>query len=291
MKRVTRDHVIYYLGHPVPPILTVAPGEEIVIETLDTASGKITREDYFPFTRPINPGYGNPLTGPIAVAGARPGDTLVAKIIHVQCASRGYEAVLSGAGVATVEQPAIRIIPIEGDMVVTREGIRFPVRPVVGAIGVAPAGEPVATCFPGTHGGNLDIPLIAPGARVYLPVTVEGGMFALGDVHASQGDGELAGAPIEVAAEVTVRLDVLSGRRWSWPWIETAEVWATCACGPTVEEGLRIATDNMASLLMEKLEVPRTAALMLISARADGRIGQVGWPIDVTTYVTFPKLG
>ena len=176
-------------------------------------------------------------------------------------------------------------------MVLFSDSLRFPVRPMVGVIGVTPAGQDVLTGLPGPHGGNLDLNEVAVGATVYLPIQVEGGLLGLGDVHASMGDGELTSGGIDIGAQVTVRVDLLSGRIWPRPWIETRSKWITCATHPDLTQAIRLATSDMLTLLQEKLGVDAEDALMLVGARGDAKLGQAAdLGTDVTACVCFPKL-
>ena len=162
---------------------------------------------------------------------------------------------------------------------------------MVGVIGVAPAGEEVHTFYPGAHGGNMDCNLIKENSKVYLPVSVPGALLSIGDVHASMGDGELTGGGIDIGAKVTVEVDLLKGRSWKRPWVETEEVWATCANAPDLAAAIKIATGDMATFLADKLNITREEAFILIGARGDIRVGQAaGLEMDVTTYLAMPKL-
>lgn len=293
MKRVTRDNTTYVLSRESEPVLEIDPGEEVTFETLDASGGRIrTAEDgvtFFPSREETNP-----VTGPISVRRARPGDSLVVEILDIRLGPYGYSRIKPGAGVIIDElrPPVARIFPIAGDRALFSPSIGVPIRPMIGTIGTAPAGPGVATYYPGPHGGNLDINDVAVGARIYLPVNVDGALLALGDVHASMGDGELTGGGIDAGAEVTVRVDVLSGRSWARPWIETPTSWVTCANAPDLAGAIRLATSDMATLLAEKLSISREEAFILIGACGDARPGQAAeLGIDATARVRVPQLG
>src|SRR5215217_3776185 len=99
--------------------------------------------------------------------------------------------------------------------------MRLPLRPMVGVIGTAPADGVIYTAAPGPQGSNIDVNAVTLGARVHLPVHVPGALLAIGDVHASMGDGEVSGTGIEIAGEVTVRVDLVPGAALSWNYTET----------------------------------------------------------------------
>jgi amidase len=162
---------------------------------------------------------------------------------------------------------------------------------MVGVIGVAPAGEAVHTFYPGPHGGNMDCNLIKEGSKVYLPVSVPGALLSIGDVHASMGDGELTGGGIDISAEVAVRVDLLKGRSWKRPWVETKDSWATCSNAPDLAEAIRIATSDMATFLADKLGITREEAFILIGTRGDVKVGQAAQlKMDVTVCLEMLKL-
>ena len=138
----------------------------------------------------------------------------------------------------------------------------------------------------------MDNNLVTVGTRVYLPVFVSGALFALGDLHASMGDGELTGGGIDIDGEVTLRLNLVKGRSWPRPWLETKDSWATCSNAPTLEGAIDIATRDMVNLLAEKLGVSREHAFMMIGSHGDIRIGQAAKikGLDATLCLVFPKI-
>ena len=117
------------------------------------------------------------------------------------------------------------VFEVEGDTVRMNERISFQARPMVGVVGVATDGEEVANGWAGRHGGNLDNHLHGRGATIYFPVRQPGGMFAVGDMHAAMGDGEICGTGVEIAGEVDVRFDLVKGKQATWPVTELAHAW------------------------------------------------------------------
>ena len=189
--------------------------------------------------------------------------------------------------------PVAAIVPVAADGTLTLPGgLRLPARPMVGVIGVAPAEGELSTAFPGAVGGNLDCNLIRPGARVHLPVHVPGALLALGDVHASMGDGEISGTGIEINAEVTARVEIGPGAAPARPWIEGDGLIAATASAPSLPEAVGLATEGLIALLTARHGVSRTEAFMLITARGDIRIGQACNPQEFppTVYACFPDL-
>jgi amidase len=289
---VSDKNWIYYHSKDNPPVARIPPGEEFIVDAPDTAGGALTSED-FQFPKPyrgIQPGKSNPLAGPIAIDGAKPGDTLVIEVLDIEPAPSGYIATVPGVALGNSEHPKVRIVKIENGEISFGDRFRLKVRPMIGTIGVAPADAPMPTTHNMPfHGGNLDIVPITKGSKIYLPISVEGALLALGDCHACQGDGELAGSAVEISARVRLRCNLMRGQR-PRPWIETATAWYTIATGPELDSALRLAIADMADLLEDKLDISREDANMLITAAGSGRLGQAGgWTMDVSVACEFPK--
>src|SRR5204863_932724 len=197
----------------------------------------------------------NAATGPVAVRGAEPGDSLIVEILEVKPVASGVATIIPGFGqlIGQVRSPVTQMFQVEGENVHMNERISFPLRPMVGVVGVATDGETISNAFAGRHGGNLDNHLHGPGSRIYFPVRQPGGMFAVGDMHAAMGDGEICGTGVEIAGEVDVRLDVLKGKQARWPVTELAHAWVTHATsGGDVREALQLASEEAARALVDE---------------------------------------
>ena len=289
-KRFSREHTTCLFDSEQPPVGELAPGDVGVFETLDALGGRIkTHADALRVNIP--PAEGNPATGPVRVIGAHPGDTLGVAILDIKLGEFGFGRVKRGGVIFDeLQPPAANLTPIRDGTVYFNDRIRFATCPMVGVVGVAPAGKPVHSFYPGPHGGNLDINELGIGAKVYLPVSVAGALLAIGDVHASMGDGELNGGGLDIDADVTVKVSIHRGLNWTWPVIETPEAWCTCANAPTLAGAFRTATSNMTTLLAQQLEMTREEAFILIGAAGHARVGQAaGLPMDVTAYVRVSK--
>ena len=261
----------------------------------DTSSGRLTsRDDLEAFLRVRDPKKVNPAAGPVFVQGAEPGDELIVEIVDITLARQGWVRIVRGAGVlqSEIDQDGISFVQVEGDELVFDMGLRMPARPMVGVIGTAPATGVIYTAEPGPQGSNIDVNVITVGARVHLPVHVPGALLAIGDVHATMGDGEATGTGVEIPAEVTARIELSKGTAPGRVWIETADDWVTTGHAPTLEASVEIATEELCALLMANLRVTRTEAFLLISARGDIRIGQCARipGLDATAYAMFPRL-
>jgi amidase len=292
MLRVTRSQIVYAFDKTHPPVATVDPGAELLFETWDSRTGTILSEAQT-YERP-HPRGPNPATGPVFVRGAEPGDALVVSILDIQLDRRGHTGLRPEKGLLPhlSHRYRVRLLDVADGMVVFNDRIRFPVRPMIGVIGTAPAGEAVANIHPGAHGGNMDHTDVRPGAVVHLPVSVPGGLLALGDVHASMGDGEISITALETCAEVRVRVDLAKGEGIRRPWIELPDAWITTGDGPGIGDAIRIAADEMAAFLGQRLGLSQEDAYILLSIRGDMRVGQCAEPsmIAATARVVMPKL-
>ena len=294
MLRIPRDQFTYAFSAATTPVATVSPGDRFVVETHDTSTGRIQRtEDVPEFVRIRDPRKVNPAAGPVFIAGASPGDDLIIEILDIRLQPYGFVRVLAGAGVlqSGIEPDGALMARIAGEHVVLGERMRLPLRPMVGVIGTAPTDGVIYTAEPGPQGSNIDVNAITVGARVHLPVHVPGALLAIGDVHASMGDGEVSGTGVEIAGEVTVRVDLVPGAAPARPWIETAEEWITTGSGPTLEDAVEMAVEELTRLLMARFGLSRTEVFLLVSARGDVRIGQCARipGLDATAYAVFPN--
>ena len=249
--------------HPdLEPVASVRPGDEITLETRDGLDGQLTRDSSHTDALSLDLGLGHPLTGPVYVEGAVPGDVVDIEFLAYETADFGVTAVIPGFGFLAdiFTDPYLVRWEIAGETACSQElpGITVPGDPFAGVVGVAPshelmadivqreqsladAGAPVADRMPETAipasagtglrtippreiGGNLDIRQLVAGSRITLPVHVEGALVSVGDLHFAQGDGEVCGTGIEVAGAVTLRFEVRKPERpASLPSFETPE--------------------------------------------------------------------
>jgi amidase len=296
---VSTEQRTYHFGPELAPVATVEPGDLVLFETLDASSGRVPGGmDVLEYTRVRDPNRVNPATGPVAVRGAAPGDALRVEILEIELGDVGWARLTPGAGVMRdeIDETVGTLFRRQGDELVCRsdgraDGLRFPTRPMVGVIGTCPAEGRYPTGGLGPHGGNLDFNDMTVGTVAHLPVWVPGGLLALGDVHASMGDGEVSGTAVEICARVRVRVELERGAGLARPWYETGSFWMSWGAAADLEDAVRQAVAQMASLLEERLGVSRREAFLLVTARGDVRIGQSArCGIDQTARVLFPKL-
>ena len=283
MIHVARDQSVFSLSAEAPPVAQIKPGESVMLDTADCFSDQIRSADAT--AGGVDWEHINPATGPVFIEGAEPGDVLSVLIERIDVAERGVMAVSGDFGVLRdrFEGMSFAMIPIaEGSAEVA--GVSVPVRPMIGVIGVAPAGSAVPCGSPGAHGGNMDTRLISEGATLYVPVFVPGALLAAGDLHAAMGDGEICGTGVEVAGSVQLRVDVRRDIELANPVLETSEVVATIASAETLDEAADRATSDMADLLTRRLGLSPSDATMLMSAGGQLQVSQVVDPLKTARF-------
>jgi amidase len=279
MKTVQRQHNHPLMDATRTPVLRVQPGEEVLIETQDACYGRVRSVEDFYRYRADPQRKTDPLTGPIFVEGARPGGALVVEILDIQLDETGFQLIGPNRAIIRDEVPDwdCYVVRVQDGMIRLPRGLELPAAPMIGTLGNSPAGEP--TLQPGRRGGNLDCPQICVGARVYLPIEVEGAMFYLGDVHARQGDGEVVGAP-EIGARVTVRFGVEEKYPVDWPLVEDDDCWHVVASAPTEEEAIRQGVFAAARFIEQRHAISFNDALILLTMSVTLRCSRTGgWHI------------
>lgn len=248
-------------------------GDTVVFETLDCCDGAVFEDG----TRDRTPGkyLKNPATGPLFVEGAMPGDVLKVEILKLDTAPWGF----MGHGSRSTVYPGIevdydiRIFHVE-DGFVKLGGHRFPVNPMIGVIGTAPAGEGIPTMTPDAHGGNMDCTRIREGATLFLPVNVPGALLAMGDLHASMGDGEVFWYGLEISGRVTVRVSVVKNQPLRMPCLVDEEVFAVIASAKTQDEASELAVIQLYDILTAN-GWDRLDAGLLMSLQCQLRVCQI----------------
>jgi acetamidase/formamidase len=210
---VRPDAFNYVWDNSIEPVLEVTSGEVVEFSLRDASDEQIQANSTSESVAKLDFGHVNPISGPVYVQGAQPGDVLAVEILEFRPREWGWTALIPGFGLLAEEfpEPWLRISSVEAKRgrVVFADGIELPYEPFPGTIGVAPA-EPGSHSIvpPSRWGGNMDTKHLRVGTTLYLPVGVEGALFSIGDTHSAQGDGEVCGTAIETAMEVAVRLSV-----------------------------------------------------------------------------------
>ena len=287
---VPADNVIYAFDPTTPPIAHVDPPAHLTVEARDAYDRGCNDLDINAYLAKRVPGRMNPATGPIAIRGAQPGDTLHVHIRAVRLGPRGYVATTPGTGLLGDHPVPPSIQPFDvRDQTVTVAGVPLPVRPMVGTLGVAPAAGAIEALSLGIHGGNLDFNDITAGTTVHLPVWAPDALFAIGDVHATMGDGE-AHSGVNIDAEIDLHLSLTPAQHLQWPWFENATHVMTVGVHDDLTQALRIAQHAMETRLIDQLDISPETARALSGAAMDLRLGQAGgYGVPVSAYATFPK--
>lgn len=284
--------------HSIPPIATVQSGESINFDLLDASCGQIVESSTVEAIHTLDFSQVDQVNGPIYVEGAEPGDTLEVEFLDYQPAGWGWTAVIPGFGLLADEfpEPALKIWRLEGGAEGVAEfapGIRVPLAPFCGEIGLAPAADgPHSTIPPYRHGGNMDTKHLTKGTRLFLPVEVPGALYSMGDGHAAQGDGEVCGTAIETPMRATVRLTVRKDMQVQEPQFltagplaqrtNTAPYYATDGIGPDLMEAVRNAVRHMIGHLQRTYQLSRADAYMLCSVAVDLKLCEV---VDAPNWV------
>jgi amidase len=274
------------------PTLTIDPGDTVMVETEDAFGGVIrTKDDEFdPLVYRSLDWTSNPLTGPIFVKEAKKGDTLVVEIKDIKpTIGQGVATVLdllwllsenATARFLDVKIPAEkvlrRICPIKDRKVYWSEKVVLPYRPMIGEIATAPG---AVMPNPGCHGGNMDLPEVSIGSKLFMPVYVPGALLHVGDAHAAQGEAELSGVAIEMPAECTLAVDLIRSKTIRWPRLETADyimsVASSTTHGASLRDAIRIAFMELVLWLEEEYRFDRWDAYQLCTQVAKVTIGNI----------------
>ena len=306
------DHTIHkqhrHLGwdRANEPVLRVAPGESVAFETEDSSGAQLSADSTVADIGRLDFGKVNPVTGPVYVDGAEPGDALKVTVLDMTPSGWGWTANIPGFGLLADQfpEPALHVWRYDTASMAPAAygpGGRVPLNPFMGTIGVAPAA-------PGTHsivpprnvGGNMDIRDMTVGTELYLPVEVPGALFSVGDTHAAQGDGEICGTAIESPMGVALRFDLVRKAGLRFPRFTTPgpvsrhfdakgyEV--TTGIGPDLMEATRAAVSDMVELIATTRHMTAVDAYLLCSVCGDLRISEV---VDQPNWLVsfyFPRI-
>lgn len=265
------------------PVLRCADGDTLVTHTLDAAG--YDKDGVLKAAPP------NPVNGPIFIEGAEPGDALRVDILRMTpIRATGYTNSVLAANV--LDPAAVRSLPprervtwlIDRDKLTARletppEGLEefvLPLDPMIGCFGVAPRlGQVLSNATSAENGGNMDYRGFRPGTTVWFPVSVPGALFALGDCHAVQGDGEIVGTGIETSFEVELRLGVEKHYKLVWPRGETATDIFSVGNARPLDQALQHATTDMLNWLTSDYGLSINAASHLMGQVVRYDVGNV----------------
>jgi acetamidase/formamidase len=302
---ILADQSHYGWNRSIPPVVIVSPGSVVEIETVDASGGQISADSTLEDVKNLDFEKVNPVTGPVYIEGAEPGDVLKVTILSFKPSGWGWSAVIPGFGLLSdqFEEPALHIWQYNAKTLAPAtylKGARVPLKPFPGTIGVAPAEQGEHSVVnPRRVGGNMDTRDIGVGTILYLPVEVAGALFSMGDAHAAQGDGEVCGTAIESPMKVTVKLDLEKNMKLNFPRFTTAgpisrnfdklgyEV--TMGIGPDLMESAKMAVSDMVDLVSANHGLSRAEAYMLCSVCASLKISEIVDAPDWIVSFYFPK--
>jgi len=290
----------------IEPVRVARSGDRLLFECKDAAGGHFDASSTADDIGSLNPDAANPVTGPVFVEGAEPGDALKIRIDTLHPSGFGWTAILPGFGLLADQfgEPALKLwdYDVSGNRPAVFSDIaKVPLRPFIGTVGLAPAASGRHSVIPPRRvGGNMDIRDISAGTTLYLPVEVEGALLSIGDTHAAQGDGEVCGTAIESAMDVEVTVEVVKGAALKTPYFETGGpvsrhidakgFLATTGIGPDLMAAARDSVSAMIDLLTKTTGMSANDAYMLCSVCGDLRISEI---VDAPNWVVsfyFPKL-
>ena len=270
------------------PALHIQPGQSIQFEVADASGGQLTRQSTRADVATLDTARVNPVTGPVFVEGASPGDTLLVEIGSFTGSGWGWTAIIPGFGLLADEFPApyLHISHYDDRRVEFTPDIHLPTRAFPGTIGVVPAAPgPHSVIPPRAVGGNMDFRDLVQGAKVHLPVQVPGALFSVGDTHAAQGDGEVCGTAIETPMTVELRFEVRKQTGLRYPEFELPPRTrgdvddrghhVTCGIGPDLMQASRDAIRAMIDHLGRHHGLAPELAYCLCSVAVDLRITEI----------------
>ena len=274
MKRLSRDKFTTVLYPTLRPAITVASGEELVVETWDAYMGVWGANE--------QPTVMGPATGPIAVEGASPGDALKVDILAIKPGPSAMHDVRAGRGFLGDEftQRHPTVMPIRDGYLEFPGGLKVPVNPSVGLIATTPNAIQQTASDSGPYGGDIDMKELTSGSTIWLPVLVPGGLLVLGDCHAVVGDGAVGGTGAECAAEITLRVTLEKGMGIERPRALTPHYFVTVSYGEDVGEAMRQAVRDMVQFLAKEKGMEPYAAYSLLSLAGDVRVSRTFRPVS-----------
>jgi acetamidase/formamidase len=291
--------------HRIAPAVRVRPGSMVEFPCQDSSGGQLGLNSTVADVLALDFAKVNPVSGPVFVDGAEPGDALKITFDFFGPSGIGWTANIPGFGLLADQftEPALHIWQYDPRTLAPAmfgSQARVPLKPFTGTIGTALAEGGVHSVVPPRRvGGNLDVRDLAAGTVLYLPVEVAGALLSVGDTHAAQGDGEICGTAIESAMDVVLKIDLIKDARLLMPRFVTPgpvtrhldhkgyEV--TTGIGADLMDGARAAVSQMVDLLASRYGIPPVEAYMLCSVCGDLRVSEI---VDMPNWVMsfyFPR--
>lgn len=287
------------------PVLRVSPGTDIEFAVAEASGGQFGPDSTVEAVGALDFSRLNPVTGPVFIEGAEPGDILKVSYLGFRPSGWGWTANIPGFGLLAddFKEPALHLWTYDATSMqpaLFGTHARVPLKPFTGTIGLAPAAPGLHSIVPPRRvGGNMDIRDLSLGTELYLPVEVAGALFSVGDTHAAQGDGEVCGTAIESPMHVHLKFDLIKQTPLATPrfttstpvtsHLDTKGYEVTTGIAPDLMQGCRDAVRSMIDLLTARYGLKPVDAYMLCSVAGDLRISQV---VDVPNWTVsfyFPR--
>jgi acetamidase/formamidase len=299
-RTIHRDRHHFGWNNANEPVLRISPGETVAFEIVDASGGQLTRVSTVRDVAGLDFARVNPVTGPVYVEGAAPGDALLVEILDFESSGWGWTAIIPGFGLLAEDFPTpfLHISSYGAGGVEFAPGIRLPVRPFPGTIGVAPASAGLHSIVPPREvGGNMDIRDLTRGTKLWLPVQVPGALFSVGDTHAAQGDGEVCGTAIESPMTIQLRFSLVKAAGLRRPQfalstpptghVDERGYHATTGIAPDLMQAAKDAVRDMIDYLGREYKLAPDLAYALCSVAVDMRISEV---VDAPNWVVSAYL-
>lgn len=295
----TQPHAFW--DNSQPARVRIKPGDTVVFETLEASARQITPSSGHSEVATLSFDPIHPLTGPVYVEGAEPGDGLSIDILSIKHKGWGWNGVIPGFGLLGEEfqTPYLHHYKLGRTHCEFRKDILIPYEPFCGVMGVGPreAGR-LNTIPPRENGGNIDIRHLTPGTRVIFPVLVPGALFSCGDCHSAQGDGEVNGTGIETPMTVTLRFNLIKGANipelhFTTPAGKKLTVadeggyYVTTAHGPDLFKNAQQSIRYMIEYLVANHDMTREQAYCLCGATVDLKISEI---VDAPNWIVSAYL-
>lgn len=292
-------HFLWDVSHE--PALRINSGDTVVLETAEITDDQITFNSKTEVIDTLDWDRMYPLSGPIYVEGAEPGDTLAVEILDLQTRGWGWAGVVPGLGLLAddFDETLLRTFDLsDGEYIHFREDIKIPIEPFMGTMGVCPKGAKEQNAIkPGVFGGNIDTRQLTRGTTLYLPVEEEGALFSCGDGHAAQGDGEVCGTGIEAPLYASLRFTLIKGQSIPAPQYKTSggltpkvkdsNFYGTTGVGEDLYKAAQDAIRAMINYISETYDMPKIEAYVLCSLCVDLKISEI---VNVEQYIVSALL-
>lgn len=278
---LTTEQTHNKFSNTIAPVLTVPSGAIIEAFTEEATDGQLNMNSTAADVASVSFEPIHPITGPVFVQGAHPGDVIAVTLHKIEAGDWGWTGIFPGFGYLSDEftEPYLKTFAIDknSESIPFSDKINLLLKPFPGVMGVAPPTDSLlSTIPPRANGGNMDDPHLVEGTTVYFPVFVEGGLFSIGDTHATQGLGEVSGTAIEAPMRIIYEIEVIKNKPYlAEPQYETDNYYAVTGFAPSIDGATKKAIGYMVDYLEAEHNLSREEAYVLCSLAGDLHIAEV----------------